>query len=135
MDYWKIKKSIREVLEQKKEKVSDRAEARVIGMSQKGYTSMMEKHTMTVKKLEEIASVLNKDVSYFFVTTDKNEKQEKAVYKNEEKMQVVEDRLECLMCAEKEKRIADKVEIINGLKGKIELLEFSLGKNLKTGSE
>jgi transcriptional regulator with XRE-family HTH domain len=66
MDYYKIKQGLRELLEQNNEKISDRAEARLIKMSQKGYTAMMNNRTMTVKKLEEVASLLNKPITYFF---------------------------------------------------------------------
>lgn len=84
MDYSKVKKCIREYLENNDERISDRAEARVIRMSQKGYLAMMEHHTLTVKKLEEIAEKLNKPVSYFFVSDeDINSK----LYKNDEESQ------------------------------------------------
>ncbi len=73
MEYWKIKKGIREILEKNNERISDRAEARVVRMSQKGYISMMDNQTMTVKKLEEIASILNKPASYFFVKNETKE--------------------------------------------------------------
>lgn len=73
MDYYKIKKCIREHLEKNKEKVSDRAEARVVRMSQKGYLAMMKNHTLTVARLEEIAEILNKPVSYFFLNEEKKE--------------------------------------------------------------
>jgi len=72
MNYWKIKQCIRKKLESNNEKISDRAEARTIGMSQRGYTAMMQNETMSVKKLEELAILFNKSVSYFF-TKDENE--------------------------------------------------------------
>ncbi len=74
MDYLKIRQGLRQMLETNNEKVSDRAEARLIRMSQKGYTAMMENHTMTVKKLEEVAAILNKPVSYFFVKEEEKPK-------------------------------------------------------------
>lgn len=98
MEYWKIKKCIREVLDQNNEKISDRAEARVIKMSQKGYTSMMEKHTMSVKKLEQIAAIFNKQVSYFFVT-DKIEEKEDKTYRIADPVNVVEEPYNCNKCA------------------------------------
>ena len=125
MEYWKVKKSIREVLEQNKEKISDRAEARVIKMSQKGYTSMMEKHTMSIKKLEEIALIFDKPLSYFFVTEEIEEKEEKT-HKIPDPVRVVEETGPCLRCGDKDKLIA-------AYEKQIELLEFSLGKSRKNG--
>lgn len=84
-------------------------------------------------EIEVIAQFFDRSIDYYF---DREEKQSKVIYNNADNMRVVEESQgPCLMCVEKEKRIADKVEIINGLKGQIELLGFQLGKNLKTGSE
>lgn len=73
MDYWKIKQGLRKILVQSGEKVSDRAEARLIKMSQKGYSAMMNNHTMTVKKLEEVAELTKKPVSYFFTNNNEDD--------------------------------------------------------------
>ena len=114
MEYWKVKKCIRAALEMNKEKVTDRAEARVIKMSQKGYTSMMEKHTMSVKKLEEVASILNKEVSFFFVKSEKEEKPGKEYVEAAKvvKMDVANE--PCSNCAVLQKKIdqlnADLIE-------------------------
>jgi len=97
MNYYKIKQGLRELLEQNNEKISDRAEARLIKMSQKGYTAMMNNRTMTVKKLEEVASLLNKPMSYFFDKEESNLANESsAVYGR------------CLECDRKQK-IIDKI--------------------------
>jgi hypothetical protein len=113
MDYYKVKKCIREYLENNNERISDRAEARVIRMSQKGYLAMMEHHTLTVKKLEEIAQKFNKPVSYFFVNEDK-------IYKLPEiEPDVANENNDCCrLCKEKD-------DHIKSLKKTIEILENS----------
>lgn len=123
MEYWKVKKCIREVLEQNKEKISDRAEARVLKMSQKGYTSMMGKHTMTVKKLEEIASIFNKSVSYFYVTTENEENQIYTEAAKTTNMDVAEEAYGCKLCAAKDEHIADLRKTIGILEKQLPELE------------
>ncbi|MBV5313784.1 MAG: hypothetical protein JZU47_10840 [Prolixibacteraceae bacterium] len=104
MNYYKVKKAIREYLESNNEKISDRAEARVILMSQKGYLKMMELHTMSVKKLEEIAEKLNKPVTYFF------DLEEPQTYKLIENINVVEDGCPCC-----EKLKVEKMKLLEDL--------------------
>ena len=115
MDYYKVRKCIREYLQKNNDKISERAEARVIRMSQKGYTAMMEHHTLTVKKLEEIAQILNKPVSYFFVTDEDQDTTEELAMKY----------FDCKDCIDKQKEIE---RLTDQLKDKNELLDFYRGK-------
>ena len=121
MDYYKIKKCIRDYLEQNNERISDRAEARVILMSQKGYLAMMEHHTLTVKKLEEIAKKFNKPVSYFFV----DEESEPLAVVNEVRQEYKITRVDCPECISK----LQKIEELEEYRRKyIECLEELAGK-------
>lgn len=103
--------------------------AEIMGLeSKQAYSNMIKNKTM---KMIYFINLINKTgVSYqHFLDTIST----KQPYKNEEKPQVLEDG--CALCREKDKRIADKEEIIRGLNKTIDLLEFSLGKNLKASSE
>lgn len=68
MNYDRLKRAISERLEETHKRQSERASAELVNMSQKGYASMIKNHTLTVKKLEEIAMIVEKPVSYFLLS-------------------------------------------------------------------
>lgn len=70
MNYDRLKRAISKRLEKTHKRQSERAAAELVNMSQKGYAAMMKNHTLTVKKLEEIAAIVEKPVSYFLLTDD-----------------------------------------------------------------
>lgn len=86
--------------------------------------SRLEAKNLTPDDIEKLADYFEKPIAYYF---DREEK-ETIIYKHEDKMQVVKEDGPCLRCGDKDKLIA-------AYEKQIELLEFQLGKNLKTGSE
>lgn len=94
---------------------------------------------ITVKHLQSIISAYNELNARWLMTGEGemmiNEKQPVEYLNQTNLPEIVEDYGCCKLCNEKEKRIADKEEIIKGLNKHIELLEFTLGKSRSTGSE
>ena len=104
----------------------------ILGIPYMTSVNRLKSGNWTPNDIEKLAEYFGRPIAYYF---DREEKQEKAVYKNEERMQVVEDGGTCRMCEQYTKQIALLESNLKDLHKTIGLLEFQLGKNLKTGSE
>ena len=102
--------------------------AKFMGIANSTLIDRLDKENLTPDDIEKIADYFGRTIAYYF---DREEKEEKPYKTVGVKMDVAEEPVNkqiCALCAEKERLIA-------AYEKQIELLEFSLGKNQRNGSE
>ena len=136
MNKYSINQRLRDFLKFKN--ISNEDYLKAIGVNTKAQVSnwLTLKEPIAAKHL--IATITAyKELNGYWLLTGEGKMIAHNEYDSKEKLNEVNEPFiygKCALCTEKDKRIIDKEEIITGLKKQIELLESSLGKNLKNGS-